>query len=177
MMKQACMLLCLAVCSGAICAEQTDSCAGLEGPGLTQCRSNQQTLQQQERLEQQLQQQQERQNQLDKQQREVQQQQLEVQQQLESMRLQNESLRKQLERQSADQAARPVVTDAKSAAAKSAEIKSWRADNPWYGSDYTRTQFAVRYVKQLQQEHPDLAGRELLDALSAKVDQTFGATH
>jgi hypothetical protein len=35
----------------------------------------------------------------------------------------------------------------------------------------------MRYAKQLQQERPDLVGRELLDALSTKVDQTFGAKH
>lgn len=166
-MKSGCLLLCLAVFSGAVYAEQTDMCAGLEGAGLTQCRSNQQTLQQQERLQQQLQQQQERQNQLDKQQREV-------QQQLESLRLQNENLRKQLEREAANQPARPVTA---SSMVPGPDIKSWKADNPWYGSDYSKTQFAMRYVKQLQRERPDLTGRELLDALSAKVDETFGAKH
>ncbi len=171
-MKRGCPLLglsvCLAVVSGAIYAEQTEPCAGLEGTGLTQCRSNEQTLRQQERLEQQLQQQEERQNQLDKQQREV-------QQQLESMRLQNESLRRELEREAANPPARPgsAATDA----SKSSAVKSWKADNPWYGSDYARTQFATRYIRQLQQERPDLAGRELLDAVSTKVDETFGAKH
>jgi septal ring factor EnvC (AmiA/AmiB activator) len=146
----------------------------LEGANLTQCRSNQQTLRQEERLEQQLQQQQERQNQLDQQQREV-------QQQIESLRLQNESLRRQLERETANQAARTVATNSTDApkshtdTQKSQEVKSWKADNPWFGSDYARTQFATRYIRQLQQERPDLAGRELLDALSAKVDETFGA--
>jgi hypothetical protein len=168
-MKPSCLLFCLAVFSGAICAEQTDSCAGLEGTTLTQCRNNQQTLRQQERLEQQLQLQEERQNQLDKQQREV-------QQQLESMRLQNESLRKQLEREAANSSARPVATVATDSS-KSPELKRWKADNPWFGSDYARTQFAMRYTKQLQKERPDLAGRELLDAVSAKVNETFGATH
>ena len=166
MIKAACLLLCLAVFSGAICAEETVSCAGLEGPALTQCRGTQQTLRQQQQLEVQLQQQQERQNQLDRQQREV-------QQQLESMRLQNESLRKQLERETASQSGRPVATGS----SKSPEVKSWRADNPWFGSDYARTQFATRYIKQLQEERPDLAGRELLDAVSTKVDETFGAKH
>jgi hypothetical protein len=141
---------------------------------LTQCRSNQQTLRLQERLEQQLQQQQERQNELDKQQREV-------QQQLENMRLENQNLRKQLEREMAEQPARPVVTVAtdasKSSNIKSADIKSWKADHPWFGTDYARTQFAMRYVDQLQQQRPDLTGRELLDALSTKVDETFGAKH
>jgi chromosome segregation ATPase len=173
MMKTACLLLCVSAFSGVVRAE--DSCAGLEGSALTQCRSNQQTLRQQEQLERQLQQQEARQNELDKQQREVQQQQREVQQQLESMRLQNETLRKQLERESAIQAARPVATDyPKSAEVRNAEINSWRADNPWYGTDYARTQFATRYIKQLQKERPDLTGRDLLDALSAKVNETFG---
>lgn len=168
-MKPGYVLLCLAVFSTAICAEQTDSCAGLEGTGLTQCRSNQQTMRLQERLEQQLQQQTERQNQLDDQQREV-------KQQLESLRLQNESLRKQLEREAANQTARPVVAVSTNSS-NSADLKSWRADNPWFGSDYARTQFAMRYLNQLQKERPDLAGRDLLDALSTKVNETFGAKH
>ncbi len=168
-MKSACLVLCLAVFSGGIRAEQTDACAGLEGAGLTQCRSNQQTLLLQERLEQQLQQQQERQNQLDKQQREV-------QQQLESMRLQNESLRKQLEREMANPPARPGAKDSKDSS-KNPELKNWKADNPWFGSDFPRTQFAMRYIKQLQQDRPDLGGRELLDALSTKVNETFGTQH
>jgi len=163
-MKPRWLLLCLTMFSGAICAEQTDTCAGLEGTGLTQCRY-QQTVSQQERLEQLLQQQQERQNQLDKQQREV-------QQQLDSMRLQNETLRKQLERETANQPARPGEK-----VSNSPELNSWKTDNPWFGSDYPRTQFAMRYMKQLQQERPDLAGRELLDAVSTKVNETFGAKH
>lgn len=56
------------------------------------------------------------------------------------------------------------------------ELKSWKADNPWFGSDYSRTQFAMRYAKQLQQERPDLAGRPFLDAISAKVTDKFGAS-
>ena len=168
-MKTGCLLFCISVFSGAVCAEQTDTCAGMQGTDLTQCRSNQQTLRQQERLEQLLQQQQERQNELDKQQREV-------QQQLESMRLQNESLRKQLEREIANQPGRSAATDS-TGSSKNPELKSWKAENPWFGSDYPRTQFAMRYMKQLQKERPDLAGRELLDAVSTKVDETFGAKH
>jgi Skp family chaperone for outer membrane proteins len=161
-MKPGYLLLSLSVFSGAICAEQTDTCAGLDGAGLTQCR--------QDRLEQQLQQQQERQNQLDKQQREV-------QQQLDSMRLENESLRKQLEREAANRPARLAATNSKDDAAKSQDLKSWKADNPWFGSDYAKTQFATRYIKQLEHERPDLVGRELLDAVSTKVNETFGAKH
>jgi len=170
-MKAGWLVFYLYAFSGTITAEQTDGCAGLEGTGLTQCQGNQQTLRQQERLEQLLQQQQERQVQLDKQQREV-------QEQLESMRLQNESLRKQLEREIANQTARPVATNATAPAPpKSEDIKRWKADNPWFGSDYAKTQFAMRYGKQLQQERPELSGRPLLDALSTKVNETFGERH
>ncbi len=165
-MKPTCLLLCLAVLSAAGYAEQTETCAGLDGAALTQCRSNQQTLRQQERLEEQLQQQQQRQNQLDQQQREV-------QQQLESLRLQNESLRKQLERDVANQPVRAVATTSTSAS-RSQDLKSWKAANPWFGSDYPKTQFATSYLRQLQKERPELAGRELLDAVSTKVNETFG---
>jgi TolA-binding protein len=173
MMKPACLLLGLSVFAGATCADPTDPCAGLDGSTLSQCRSTQQTLQQQQQLERLLQQQQERQNQLDQQQREV-------QQQLESMRLQNESLRKQLEREAANQAAHPVATTAAKAqdlpdSAKAQDLESWKADHPWFGRDYSRTQFAMRYIKKLQKERPDLGERELLDAVSTKVDETFGA--
>jgi hypothetical protein len=140
----------------------------LAGSDLTQCRSNQQTLVLQQRLEQQLQQQQERQNQLDQQQREV-------RQQLDAMRLENESLRKQLEQNAAEQRAAPGSPPAPaSSASRNADLIAWKAANPWYGSDYPRTQFATRYLKQLQKERPDLAGRALLDAVSTKVDETFG---
>jgi TolA-binding protein len=163
-MKSTAVLLALATLSMATHAQAPDPCAGLEGPGLTQCRNNQQTLRLQERLEQQLQQQQERQNQLDKQQREV-------QQQLDSLRVQNEELRKQLERDAANQHARPTAAGL----SKNPDLQRWKADNPWFGSDYPRTQFAMRYVDQLQRERPELAGREFLDAVSAKVNETFGA--
>jgi TolA-binding protein len=167
MLKASCLLLGVAAFSAAIGAESADPCAGSEGPALAQCRGNQQTLRQQERLEQLLQQQQERQNQLDQQQRDV-------QQQLESLRLQNETLRKQLEREMANQPTRPSASGAVDSS-KGRDVQAWRSDNPWFGSDYARTQFAMRYIKQLQQERPDLYGRPLLDALSTKVDETFGA--
>jgi len=150
-------------------AESTDPCAQLAGAALSQCRSDQQALRQQQ-LEQELQQQEQRQNQLDQQQRDV-------QQQLESMRQQNEALRRQL-RETLSQPAQPPATDsARSAELKAAELKSWRAQNPWYGSDYPRTEFALRYAKQLRKERPDLSGRALLDEVSTKVNETFGDRH
>jgi TolA-binding protein len=154
------------------CAQQSDPCAGLVGSGLGQCRGDQQKLQQQQleqqqqQIQQQIQQQQERQNQLAEQQRQM-------QQQLENMRLQNELLQKQLEHQrSANQPVRPSATDY----SNPAETKSWKSDNPWFGVDYAKTEFAMRYAKQLQREQPDLVGRPFLDAVSAKVRDTFGAS-
>jgi hypothetical protein len=59
---------------------------------------------------------------------------------------------------------------------KTADLKSWKSDNPWYGIDYAKTEFAMRYAKQLQRERPDLVGRPFLDAVSAKVMDKFGAS-
>lgn len=165
-MKTGCLLLCLASFSGALSAGPTDPCAALEGAGLAQCRSNQETLRQQARLEQRLREQEDRQIQLDKQQRDV-------QQQLDSMRLQNESLRQQLQRELATQPSRPAARDSADPE-RSREIASWKTDNPWFGSNYAKTQFAMRYARQLERERPDLTGRPLLDALSTKVVETFG---
>jgi TolA-binding protein len=142
-------------------AQQTDPCTGLAGAALGQCQSNQQKLlrQQLDQQQQQIQTQQQRQNQLDEQQRQI-------QQQLESMRLQNEALRNQLNRE-----------NSKPTELKSPEMGSWKSDNPWYGRDFAKTQFAMRYAKKLQQEQPDLVGRPFLDAISAKVRDTFPATN
>jgi TolA-binding protein len=175
-MKWYLLALCLAVVSATICAQEADPCAGLAGIALDQCRGNQQKLQQQqlEQQQQQLQQQQARQNQLAEQQQQI-------QQQLEGMRLQNELLRKQLEHEksanqpaqsAAIQPAQPPAT----ANSKPGELTGWKSDNSWFGSDYAKTQFAMRYARQLQQERPDLVGRPFLDAISAKVRDTFGAS-
>jgi len=162
----------LAVCFTTIYAQQTDPCAGLAGAALGQCQGNQQKLlrQQLDQQQQQIQTQQERQNQLDQQQRQI-------QQQLENMRLQNETLRTQLDHEkSANQSAQPPATDhSKTPELTTPELKSWKSDNPWYGSDYAKTQFAMHYAKQLQQERPDLVGRPFLDAISAKVRDAFAA--
>lgn len=167
MVLQTLPALFLIVFSGTISAQQADPCTGLADSALVQCRGNQQKLQQLqlEQLQQQLQQQQERQKQLDEQQRQI-------QQQLQNMRLQNESLRTQLgQEKSANQPVRQPATDY----SKTPEIKSWKSENPWFGSDYAKTELAMRYAKQLQREQPDLVGRPFLDAISAKVRDTFGS--
>jgi septal ring factor EnvC (AmiA/AmiB activator) len=186
MNKQVFLALYLSVFSGTICAQQADPCGGLAGFALGQCQANQRQLQQQQLQQQQLQQQQLQQQQLEQQQKQLQQQlqqqqerqkqldeqQRQIQDQLENLRLQNEILRKQLEHEkSANQPALPPATDY----SKSTDLKSWKSDNPWYGSDYAKTEFAMRYAKQLRQERPDLIGRAFYDAVSAKVNETFGA--
>ena len=164
MIKPCVVAFCLAAFAGSICAQQADPCSGLADSALSQCRGDQQKLQL-EQLQQQVQQQQERQKQLDEQQRQI-------QQQLETMRLQNDKLRAQLAHdQSANQPDRPAAIDY----SKTPEVRSWKSDNPWFGSDYAKTEFAVRYAKRLQQERPDLVGRPFLDALSAKVNENFAA--
>jgi len=165
-MKSYLLAVCLAAFPVAIFAQQADPCAGLAGSALGQCRGDQQKLQQQqlEQQQRQLQEQQDRQNQLAEQQRQM-------QLQLEKMREQNELLQKQLENdKSMIQTVRASATDY----SKTPEVKNWKSENPWYGTDYAKTDFAMRYAKRLQRERPDLVGRPFLDALSAKVSDTFG---
>jgi len=171
-MRWCLLAFCLAVFSATIGAQEADPCAGMVGVALGQCQGNQQKLQRQQvaqqqqqlaqqqqqlaqqqqqlalqqqqlmqqqqqlaQQEQQLQKQQEGQNQLSKQEQQN-------QLQMEGIRRQNEILSKQLEQEkSGNQPAQTPVTRQ--------ELKSWKADNPWFGSDYARTQFAMRYAKQL----------------------------
>jgi TolA-binding protein len=151
-------------------AEQTDPCAGLAGSALGQCRADQQRLQQQQ-LEQRLEQQQKQLQQQQQQQSQLAEQQRQMQQQLENMRHQNELLQKQVEQ---DKSVNQPVRTSRTDYSRALEVKSWKSENPWYGRDYAKTAFAMRYAKQLQQEQPDLAGRPFLDAVSAKVSDTFG---
>jgi TolA-binding protein len=166
-MKSYTLAFALAAFPAAICAQQADPCAQLAGLALSQCRGEQQKLLQQqlEQQQEQIRQQQERQNQLAEQQRQM-------LQQLENMRLQNELLQKQSEQaKSANQPAQASPADY----SKTPEIADWKSDNPWFGTDYARTAFAMRYAKQLQRDRPELVGRPFLDAVSEKVRSTFGA--
>jgi hypothetical protein len=172
MMKSYLLALALAACPAAIFAEQVDPCAGLVGSALGQCRGDQQRIQQQQ-LEHRLEQQQKQLQQQEQQQSQLAEQQRQMQLQMENMRHQNELLQKQLELdKSTIQPVRTAATDN----SKNQELKSWKTENPWYGRDYAKTAFAMRYAKQLQQERPELVGRPFLDALSAKVGDTFGAS-
>jgi hypothetical protein len=78
---------------------------------------------------------------------------------------------------SANLSAPPPPDYSKTPELKTLELKRWKSDNPWYGTDYAKTQFAMRYAKQLQQERPDLVGRPFLDAISEKVRNTFPAAN
>jgi len=182
--------------SAPIGAQEADPCAGLADSALAQCQGTQQKLQrqqlaeqqrqlaqQQQQLAQQQQQLTQQQQQLAQQQQQLmrQQQQMEQdppnerpqnQRQLEDMQHRIEALSTQVEHQkSASQPVTPAAGEA-----KRREVQDWRANNPWYGSDYPRTQYAMRYAKELQQEQPDLVGRPFLDAISAKVTDKFGTS-
>jgi DNA repair exonuclease SbcCD ATPase subunit len=181
-----------------------DPCAGLTGSALGQCQGNQQKLQRQQLAEQQRQLAQQQQQLAQQQQQLTQQQQQLAQQQQQLMRQQHQLEQQQLERQTVrnppderpqnqqqledmqhridvlstqvehqKSANQPVTSAAREA--KRQEAQNWKAENPWYGSDYARTQFAMRYAKELQREQPDLVGRPFLDAISAKVTDKFGS--
>jgi TolA-binding protein len=193
-MKWYSLAFCLTAFCVTICAQQADPCTALSGSALNRCQVNQQRLQQQQltqqqqqvtQLQQQLAQQQQQlaqqqeqlkhqQEQLAQQQQQFvrQQQQLQQQQEAQQQLKEQQLLSKQLEHEkSANQPVQAAATDY----SKRQEVKSWKADNPWFGSDYARTQFAMRYARQLQQERPDLVGRPFLDAVAAKVRDQFGA--
>jgi len=163
----------LAVCSVAISAEETAPCTALAGAALDRCQVNlqQQQLTQQQQLLIQLQQQlAQQQEQLKQQQSQLAKQQQQILEQQEQSR-RSEMLSRQMEHAST---ANPSAASGATDYTSRAEVKSWKVDNAWFGSDYRRTQFAMHYAKQLQQERPELLGRPFLDAISAKVKDTFG---
>jgi small-conductance mechanosensitive channel len=171
-MKWYLLALSLAALPATIFAQQADPCTGLVGAASGQCRGDQQKLQQQQ-LEQRLEQQQKQLQQQQQQQSQLAEQQRQMQQQLENMRLQNELLQKQVAQ---DKSVNQPVRASTTYYSNASELKSWKSENPWYGRDYAKTDFAMRYAKKLQQEQPDLVGRPFLDAVSAKVSATFGAS-
>lgn len=172
--------LLLAVSCGTISAQQPDPCAGLSGPALDQCHADpqklqrQQLAQQQQQLSQQQQQLAEQLQQLTQQQQQLAQQQQQLMQQQEQLARQQQEFGQQQKQQQQQAAVARTAEPPASADAKRQELESWKAENPWYGSDYARTQLAMRYARELQREQPGLTGRPFLDALSAKVRDTFG---
>jgi len=156
-MKWHSLAFCLAVFSVTAFAQQSDQ-EKLQQQQLTQLQ--QQLAQQQQQLAQQ-------------QQQLAQQQQLFAQQQ-EQLKRQQEQLGQQ-HQQMTKQQEHPRQQEVLNKQVEREELKSWKADNPWFGSDYAKTQFATRYARQLEKEQPDLVGRPLLDAISAKVRDKFGA--
>jgi len=174
-MKWYLLTFCLAVFPLTIGAQQSDPCTGLAGSALDRCQVNQQKLQQQKLAEQQ-QQLTQLQQQLAQQQQQLTQQQEQLKQQRDQLAHQEEEIAKQQEQaHQKDTAANQPAPPAAALDSQRGELKSWKEDNPWFGSDYARTQFAVRYARQLQKERPDLVGRPFLDAISTKVKDKFGA--
>jgi hypothetical protein len=101
--------------------------------------------------------------------KQVEQQRLLTEQQVENQRLQNELLKERIARERAAAAQQRVQV-----AESNADFVAWKAANPWYEKDRARTEFANLYGKQLRQERPNLIGRPFFDAVTAKVDETFG---
>lgn len=58
-------------------------------------------------------------------------------------------------------------------ASESQAFARWVSDNPWFGSDKMKTQFAMQYAKQLRHEQPNLLGRMFFDNVAAKVREKF----
>jgi|HubBroStandDraft_1064217.scaffolds.fasta_scaffold06433_2 exonuclease VII large subunit len=156
-MKWHSLAFCLAVFSVTAFAQQSDQ-EKLQQQQLTQLQ--QQLAQQQQQLAQQ-------QQQLAQQQQLLAQQQEQLKRQQEQLGQQHQQMTKQQEH--------PRQQEVLNKQVEREELKSWKADNPWFGSDYAKTQFATRYARQLEKEQPDLVGRPLLDAISAKVRDKFGA--
>lgn len=93
-------------------------------------------------------------------------------QQVENQRLQNELLKEKIAR---ERAAADVAAQQRAQVAQSnTDFIAWKAANPWYEKDRVKTEFANLYGKQLRQERPNLIGRPFFDAITAKVDETFG---
>jgi hypothetical protein len=87
--------------------------------------------------------------------------------QAENLRLHNELLRHELAR--VQSGAAPSTAEL----AATPGFANWQTENRWFGSDRARTEYALLYAKDLRQEQPDLSGRPLLNALSARVREVF----
>ena len=140
---------------GSLRPEEPSACAGVYGDAHAICLNEQQKLQQQ---------------------RKAQDAQVALQrEEQENTRLRSEVLRHEL----AQQQAPAVPTSGSSSQLDFMSVpgfRSWQTDNAWFGSDRARTEFALLYEKQLRQERPDVTGRPLLDAVSARVREVFGHT-
>ncbi len=140
---------------GSLRPDEPSACAGVYGDAHAICLHEQQTLQQQ---------------------RKAQDAQVALQrEEQENTRLRNDLLRHEL----AQQQAPAVPTGGSSSQLDFMSVpgfRTWQTDNAWFGSDRARTEFALLYQKQLRQERPDVTGRPLLDAVSARVREVFGYT-
>ena len=130
--------------------EDTSGCGGLFGAAQGACLAEQQNMQQQQ----------------------IWQQQIIQQQQIENQRLQNEILRNRLEQEQS--ARQPPQIAPQVDNSKNPEFLAWQSENQWFGKDKAKTEFALLYAKQLRQDRPDLLGRPFFDAVTVKVNQTFG---
>lgn len=55
-------------------------------------------------------------------------------------------------------------------------FKEWNTDNPWFGQDQERTEYAAFAAQQVQRSNPNLRHREFLDEVGRRVEKVFGRT-
>jgi hypothetical protein len=146
-------------------------CAGVhELLAKSACERQQYDLRRQQAQQQQEQQQAQRQAQDDQ----ARQRQLLQEQQVENLRLQNEILRRKLEQEKSGTSL-PVEQTPLRSISEIPEFQEWKLDNPWFGVDHAKSEFAMLFARQLRQDQPELTGRPFLNAVSAEVGETFGS--
>lgn len=96
------------------------------------------------------------------------------QEQIRNQQLQNEILRRQLEPDQSANQPRPQQAPQVDYST-TPEFRNWLSENPWFGTEKAKTEFALLYAQQLRRERPGLTGRPFFDVVTAKVLQTFGA--
>jgi len=92
-------------------------------------------------------------------------------QQIKRMKLENELLKQKLERQKSGDQSQTSAPKANLSPA----FRAWLADNPWFGRDRPRTEYANLYARELRRQQPTLVGRPFFDAVGAKVKEVFGS--
>jgi TolA-binding protein len=93
------------------------------------------------------------------------------QEQIRNQQLQNEILRRQLEQQKQSTQQTQPIQQANQPIDPA--LEEWQAENPWFGKNKAKTEFALLYARQLRQDGSTLTGRPFYDAISAKIKDVF----
>jgi Cu/Ag efflux protein CusF len=85
-------------------------------------------------------------------------------QQMRNLGFPNETLRKQIERDTS-------MDHLSEADLAKGVFESWQSQNPWFGSNKAKTQFAMQNAEQLRRDQPDLIGREFFNVAPALLQE------